>query len=198
MSLNRTYTVLPGQHFSLISVVGPECPQKSDKFGLKVYSVHATLEDAKAHAQKLQKEDATFDILVVETNTWALIPPDKQSIEDTHYAEEKLEEIMTKYKENRRQAAILFEKRKRDMMAKPVEGSDTPYLDPSDEYSKYYTKPDVPPIPHPSEFLEELKKEFPDKDIKDLAHLADLKVLDVIEERRNASRGVTVTTEDTV
>jgi len=187
MALERTYVTLPGQQFALISLVGPEQPQKCDKLGLKIYSCHGTLDEAKSHAKRLQKDDATFDIMVVETCTWALIPPDKRSIEDTHYAEEKLDEIFTKYHENRRAAAAMFEKRKRDMMAKPIEGSDTPYIDPSDEYSKYYTKPDVAPIPHPAEILASLKLEFPDKDEKDLARLADLKVLDIIEERRQSS-----------
>lgn len=187
MALERTYITLPGQQYALISIVGPEQPQKSEKMGLKIYSCHGTLDDAKSHAARLQKEDATFDIMVVETCTWALIPPDKSSISDVHYVEEKLDEIFTKYHENRRAAAAMFEKRKRDMMAKPIEGSDTPYIDPSDEFSKYYTKPDVAPVPHPAEILEQLKLDFPDKEVKDLVRLADLKVLDIIEERRQAS-----------
>jgi len=187
MALERTYLSLPGQSYALISIVGPEQPQKADKLGLKIYSCHGTLDDAKNHAARLQKEDATFDIMVVETCTWALIPPDKSSISDVHYVEDKLEEIFTKYHENRRAAAAMFEKRKRDMMAKPIEGSDTPYIDPSDEFSKYYTKPDVAPIPHPAEILTQLRIEFPDKEEKDLVRLADLKVLDIIEERRQSS-----------
>jgi len=190
MALDRTYVTLPGQQYALISIVGPEQPQKSEKLGLKIYSCHGTLDEAKNHASRLQKEDATFDIMVVETCTWALIPPDKNSISDVHYVEEKLDEIFTKYHENRRAAASMFEKRKRDMMAKPIEGSDTPYIDPSDEFSKYYTKPDVAPVPHPAEILEQLKLEFPDKAIVDLVKLADLKVLDIIEERRQASSSV--------
>ena len=184
MALERTYLSLPGQSYALISIVGPEQPQKADKLGLKIYSCHGTLDDAKNHAARLQKEDATFDIMVVETCIWGLIPPDKQSCSDVHYVEEKLEEIMQKAKENRAQAAALFEKRKRDLMAKPLENSDTPYIDPSDENSKFYTKPDVAPIPHPAEILEGLKLEFPDKEIRDLVRLADLKVLDIIAERR--------------
>jgi len=184
MALERTYLSVPGQLYALISVVGPDQPQRADKLALKIYSCHGSLDDAKSHAARLQKEDATFDIMVVETCIWGLIPPDKRSCSDVHYVEEKLEEIMQKAKENRAQAAALFEKRKRDLMAKPLENSDTPYIDPSDENSKFYTKPDVAPIPHPAEILEGLKLEFPDKEIRDLARLADLKVLDIIEERR--------------
>jgi hypothetical protein len=106
---------------------------------------------------------------------------------EKHYVDDKLEEIMTKFHENKRMAAALFEKRKRDMLAKPLEGCETPYIDPSDENSKFYNKPDVAPIPHPSELLPDLRLEFPDHTESDLAHLASLKVLDIIAERRQAS-----------
>jgi hypothetical protein len=187
VSLDRTYTTLPGQAYALISIVGPEQPQKHDKLALKLYSMHSSIDDAKKHAARLQKDDATFDIYVVETCTWGLIPPPRDMNIETHYVDEKLEEIMTKFQENKRMAASLFEKRKRDMLAKPLEGSDTPFIDPSDENSKFYNKPDIAPIPHPSELLPELRLEFPDRSEADLAHLASLKVLDIIAERRQAS-----------
>jgi hypothetical protein len=183
-SLGPTLTNVPGQLYSLISFVGPECPQKNDKFGLKIYGNFETIEIAKEHAKKLQAEDATFDILVAQTNNWLLIPPDKKSIEDTHYVEEKLEEIMQEMKTNRRQAASMFEKRKRDLMVKPLENSDTPYIDPSDEFSKYYNKPDVPPITHPSEYLTELKDKFVGAEEATLAKIAEFMVLAEIETRR--------------
>jgi hypothetical protein len=77
----------------------------------------------------------------------------------------------------------MFEKRKRDMIAKPLPGP-YPYIDPADENSKYYTKPDVPPIPHPAEIVEELRKEFPDKTVAELVAMADERVNKIIEERR--------------
>ena len=185
-SLEQDYNMPAGQAFALISLVGPDLPQKNDQFGLKIRGVFGDVEAAKSFAKRLQREDATFDIYVVEMGKWLLIPPDRDKIEDTHYVNEKLEEIMTKYRDNQRHAAAMFEKRKKDMMAKPLEGSDTPYIDPSDENSKFYTKPDVPPVPHPADFLDDLRKEFPDRPDEDIRHLADLKVLDIMAERRKA------------
>ena len=184
-SLEQDYTTVPGQLFALISLVGPDLPQKNDKFGLKIRGVFANKDDANMYAKRLQKEDATFDIYLVDMYKWLLIPPDRDNIDDVHYVNDKLEEIMSKYKDNQRQASIMFDKRKKDMMAKPADG-EAPYLDPSDENSKYYTKPDVPPIPHPADFLDDLHKEFPDRSDEDLRQLADLKVLDIIAERRVA------------
>lgn len=179
------YTTVPGQLFACLSIVGPDCPQRTDKFGIKIRGAFATREEAEKHAKRLQKEDATFDIYVVDMYKWLLIPPDRERIEDVHYANEKLEEIFSKYHENQRMAAALFERRKRDMAAKPLEGvPEAPYADPADENSKFYTKPDVPPIPHPSEFVEQIQKENPDMSIDDVVKLADQKVQEEIDRRR--------------
>ena len=183
MSLEQDLVTVPGQLYALISLVGPELPQKAENFGLKIRGVFNTRDEAANHAKRLQREDATFDIYVVDMYKWLLIPPDRDRIDDVHYQNEKLEEIMTKYKENQRMAAAMFEKRKKDMSATPLEG-ETPYIDPGDENSKYYNRPDVPPIPHPSEILEDLKKEFPDKDISELVKLADDRIAEEIERRR--------------
>jgi len=183
MSLEQDYTTVPGQLFACLSIVGPECPQKTDKFGIKIRGCFATRDEAASHAKRLQKEDSTFDIYVVDMYKWLLIPPDPAMIEDAHYTNEKLEEIMTKYRENQSMAAKMFEERKRDMMAVKLPG-DMPYIKPGDENSKYYNKPDEPPISHPAEVLERLKAERPDAPIEELVKEADVIVQAEIDERQ--------------
>jgi len=184
--LEADLTCIPGQYFACISLVGPDLPQKNDKFGLKIRGCFSTREEASTHAKRLQREDATFDIYVVDMYKWLLIPPDRDHIDDVHYQDAKLEEIMVKYRENQSQAASMFEKRKRDMMAKPGPG-EFPYIDPADENSKYYTKPDVPPIPHPADLLEDLKKEFPDAAMDELVAKADIRVAAEVLRRREVA-----------
>ena len=183
MSLEQDYTTVPGQLFACLSIVGPECPQKTDQFGIKIRGCFATRDEAASHAKRLQKEDSTFDIYVVDMYKWLLIPPDNLKIDDVHYTNEKLEEIMVKYRENQAQAAKMFEERKRDMMAVRLPG-DMPYIKPGDENSKYYNKPDEPPISHPAEVLERLKTEKPDAPIEDLVKEADAIVQAEIDERQ--------------
>jgi hypothetical protein len=177
-SLEQDYTSVPGQLYALISLVGPDMPQKNDKFGLKIRGCFSSHEEASSYAKRLQREDATFDIYVVDMYKWLLIPPDRDQIENVHYAEEKLEEIMTKYKENQTQAKILFEKRKKDMIEK------TTYIDPSDENSKYYTRPDEPPISHPADVVERLRKENPDKSVEQLVKEANEIIEQEMKERQ--------------
>ncbi len=185
-SLEQDYTTVPGQLFACISLVGPDCPQKNEKFGLKIRGAFNSRDEAANHAKRLQKEDATFDIYVVDMYKWLLIPPDRDHIEDVHYNDDKLEEIMTKYRENQAQAAKMFEDRKRDMSAKPMASGDTPYIKPGDENSKYYTKPDEAPVSHPADVLERLKTEKPDAPIEELVKEADEIVAKEIEERKKA------------
>jgi hypothetical protein len=112
---------------------------------------------------------------------WLLIPPDPTHIEDVHYNDQKLEELMSAYKENQALAAKMFEERKRDMLAKPVAGS---FIKPGDENSKYYSKPDEPPISHPADVLERLRTEKPDASMEDLVKEADEIVKKEIEDRQ--------------
>ena len=178
-TLEQDYTTVPGQLYACLSVVGPEAPQKNDKFGIKIRGAFNSRDEAASHAKRLQKEDATFDIYVVDMYKWLLIPPDPTKIEDVHYTNEKLEELMSGYKENQAQAAHMFAERKRDM----VESAST-FTKPGDENSKYYTKPDEPPISHPAEVLERLQKEKPDTPMEELVKEADATVAKEIEERK--------------
>jgi hypothetical protein len=182
-SLEQDYTTVPGQLYACLSVVGPEAPQKCDKFGIKIRGCFANRDEAANHAKRLQKEDSTFDIYVVDMYKWLLIPPDNTKIEDVHYNDQKLEEIMSGYRENQAQAAKMFEERKRDMMAVKTSG-DMPYIKPGDENSKYYSKPDEAPISHPADVLERLQKEKPDANIEDLVKEADEVVAEEIKERQ--------------
>lgn len=175
MSLETDYTTVPGQIFACLSIIGPEAPQRNDKFGSKIRGAFATRDEAANHAKRLQKEDPTFDIYVVDMYKWLLIPPDPTKIEDVHYTNEKLEEIMTGYKENQSQAARMFNERKSAMANQ---------ITPGDENSKFYTKPDEPPISHPAEVLERLKKEKPDTPMEELVKEADEIVAKEIAERQ--------------
>lgn len=178
MSLETDYTTVPGQVFACLSIVGPEAPQKNDKFGIKIRGAFATRDEAANHAKRLQKEDTTFDIYVVDMYKWLLIPPDSSKIEDVHYNNEKLEEIMSGYKDNQAQAARMFSERKQGMMKDKVAYA------PGDENSQFYTKPDEAPISHPADVLERLKKEKPDTPMEELVKEANVIVAAEVEERK--------------
>ena len=190
-SLEQDYTTVPGQIYACLSVVGPECPQKNDQFGIKIRGCFNSRPEAESHAKRLQKEDATFDIYVVDMYKWLLIPPDPTKIEDVHYTNDKLEEIMTGYKENQAQAARMFNERKQGMVDKTG-------FAPGDDNSTFYTKPDEAPISHPAEVLERLKKEKPDANMEDLVKEADEIVNQEMKDRQKQREEAAASTEATI
>ena len=171
-TLEQDFITVPGQLYALISLVGPDSPQKTEKMGLKIRGVFNTRDEAGLHAQRLQKSDPTFDIYVVDMYKWLLVPPVTEQIDDVTYQEEFLQKMMTEYKENQSNAKRMFEERKAGMLQKPKEGVDTPFITPGDDNSKYYTKSDIPPSKHPSEYLEDLKEKHPDKPMEELVEMA--------------------------
>jgi hypothetical protein len=180
--LEQDYLTVPGQVYACLSIVGPEAPQKSDKFGIKIRGCFATRDEAASHAKRLQKEDASFNIYVVDMYKWIMIPPDDSKIEDVHYQNERLEEIMTGYRESQAAAAKMFEERKRGML----DGAN--HFVPGDENSKFYTKPDEAPVRHPAEILAELQKQKPDAPMDELVKEADEIVAKELEERQAARK----------
>jgi hypothetical protein len=63
MSLEQTYTTVPGQVFACMSVVGPECPQKNDQFGLKIYGAFPTREEAANHAKLMASKGQSTNVV---------------------------------------------------------------------------------------------------------------------------------------
>ena len=126
---------------------------------------------------------------------WLLIPPDPSKIEDSHYNNEKLEELMSGYKENQAMAAKMFNERKSDMQTN--KDGNTNYFKAGDENSKFYNKPDEAPISHPGEIIERLKREKPDTPMEELVKEADAIVATEIEERKKQrEEAMTILEED--
>ncbi len=53
MSLTQDYTTVPGQLYACLSIIGPEAPQKNDKFGIKIRGASANRDEVAHHATRL-------------------------------------------------------------------------------------------------------------------------------------------------
>jgi len=158
-------------------LLDPNAPRRMKSLVLRFVEL-SVLVMRRRTRQTSSKGGCYFDIYVVDMYKWLLIPPDSDKIEDVHYTNDKLEEIMTGYKENQSQAARMFSERKQGMME--TKGS----YSAGDENSKFYNKPDEAPISHPAEVLERLKKETPDTPMEELVKEADAIVAEEIAERQ--------------
>jgi len=68
--------------------------------GLKVRGVYGTQPEAVARSKKLQRNDQVHNIFVGEVGKWLPWEPDPNSVADQEYAEDQLNMLMKKYKEN--------------------------------------------------------------------------------------------------
>ena len=94
-------------------------------FGLKIRGGFATLDDARAHAKRLNEIDPYHNIYVMEGGKWcafAMKEADSVNlVEQTEYANEQLNEMMKKYNENQDKAKVYHEYRKNQMVIKNIE-----------------------------------------------------------------------------
>lgn len=86
--------------------------------GLKIRGAYSTKEEAESRAKKLQKMDADHNIFVGQVGKWLPWDPAPSAIADQEYAEEQLNTLMKKYKENE-EAREQFHKEQRERAKKP-------------------------------------------------------------------------------
>lgn len=120
---------VPGQLYACVSFVSPISRQKSPQCAMKIRGVFATEDEAGAHAKRIQKyETVSVDIFVCPLYKWLVIPPDTDQIQDQHYQEEFLENLMTNYRDSQEKAKQHFYERKK----KVVEEGLDPHLEESE------------------------------------------------------------------
>ena len=95
--------------------------------GLKIRGVYASNEEAVARSKKLQRNDTLHNIFVGEVGKWLPWDPAPSEVADQEYAEEKLNTLMKKYKENE-DAREQYEREKRSNM----QGSSKPRVGPKE------------------------------------------------------------------
>jgi len=81
--------------------------------GLKVRGVAASQKEAELRAKKLQQKDKYHNILLGEVGKWLPWDPAPAQVGEQQYAEERLNTLMQKYKENEDTKEKFFEERKK-------------------------------------------------------------------------------------
>lgn len=89
--------------------------------GMKIRGAYSTKEEAEMRAKKLQKIDPDHNIFVGQVGKWLPWDPSPSAIPDQEYAEEQLNTLMKKYKENE-EAREVFHKEQRERARKAPKG----------------------------------------------------------------------------
>lgn len=106
--------------------------------GLKIRGAYSTKEEAEMRAKKLQKLDSDHNIFVGQIGKWLPWDPSPSAIPDQEYAEDQLNTLMKKYKENE-EAREVFHKDQRDRARKGPKGVVTMAGEPDYNSSKNLT-----------------------------------------------------------
>lgn len=111
---------LTSQKFALVSIVGPNMPQKCDVWGLKIRGVAGTIDEAKKLSQKILRVDNNYDIYTVEIGKFFPLVVDPLEINDIEYQNDQLNKLIKNYLENRETANEFWHKRKSEMIQEAI------------------------------------------------------------------------------
>ena len=82
--------------------------------GVKVRGIFQSKAEADARASRLHKTDSNFHVFVGQVGYWLPFNPNPDNIEDEHFGDDQLNNLMQKYKENNVNKDIFYEEQKRD------------------------------------------------------------------------------------
>jgi hypothetical protein len=91
--------------------------------GMKVRGVYSTTAEAEMRAKKLQRSDPLHNIFIGEVGKWLPWDPSPNAIANQEYAEDQLNQLMKKYKENDDAKEKFYQENKLKKPAKQVFGA---------------------------------------------------------------------------
>jgi outer membrane murein-binding lipoprotein Lpp len=84
--------------------------------GIKVRGVFSSEAEASAKAKRLQKTDPTFNIYMGHVGKWMAWEPDPNKVGEQEYANEELNTLMKKYRENEENRDVFYTEQKKNRM----------------------------------------------------------------------------------
>jgi hypothetical protein len=93
--------------------------------GIKIRGVYGNPKEAELKAKKLQGKDKYHNIFIGDVGKWLPWDPEPHEIAEQEYAQDQLNTLMSKYKENEDNREKFFEERKKGAGAKQVFGAST-------------------------------------------------------------------------
>jgi hypothetical protein len=94
--------------------------------GIKVRGVFASEAEASVRAKRLQKADPNFNVYLGAVGKWMAWEPDPNKVTDSEYANEQLNTLMKKYRENEDNREVFYNEQKKSRigMAKTKNAAD--------------------------------------------------------------------------
>ena len=102
---------VPGQNYALISFVSPQSAQRSTMHGFRIYGCFETIEEAKAHAERVNRADDAFDVYSAELYRWCPWYPSPLDVQETVYSDPQLDTMLREHRAAQASAQTAFEER---------------------------------------------------------------------------------------
>ncbi len=112
--------VIPSQKYALVTIVGPNMPQKCDVWGMKIRGVYDTIDSAKSASKHLMQIDPNYDIYTTEVGKFFPLHVDPLTVQSVEYDNEQLNELIHSYMKNKNDANDEWLKRKNEMVAEAI------------------------------------------------------------------------------
>jgi hypothetical protein len=128
--------------------------------GIKIRGVYNTMEEAKKRCEQIRQFDKAFNVFIGEMGAWLPWDDDADTVEESVYAEEKLNQLMKTFKEQQIKAKEYHEFRKQQIVEQSIKTSQNDTKSSSDEDNII----DNNNIEDEKEGLQEYKKDINDKE----------------------------------
>ena len=101
-----------GQEYCVICVLGNNCRQKCTEACIQVLGAFPTIESAKKFAKEVSEASPQFDLYCASMYKWLPLNTRPEDATNTHWRNEKVEELMQDYMQTRALSKEIFEERK--------------------------------------------------------------------------------------
>jgi hypothetical protein len=122
--------------------------------GIKVRGVFASEAEAASRAKRLQKSDPSFNIYLGSVGKWMAWEPDPNKVADQEYANDELNTLMKKYRENEESRDQFYTEQKRSRVAAATAGNPSKPMGISVVHDVPSETADVPVTPRSEPTLE--------------------------------------------
>ncbi len=102
---------VPAQNYALVSFVSPQSTQRAPMSGFRIYGCFETLEEAKAHAERANRDAGEFDIYVAEMYRWCPWYPNPLDVQEPVYSDPQLDTMLREHRAAQVTAQAAFDER---------------------------------------------------------------------------------------
>lgn len=132
LELEKSQIRTPNQEFLVVSFVGPQCRQKTDVCGMKVWGAFPDQASANKWAgfvSRAKENKKLYDVYVLEMYCWCAIPPTPEMCANQEYHDKRLDKLIKTHKAQEMKKHEVFDLRKNKLKQQGLSASEKKELE---------------------------------------------------------------------